>query len=401
MATPWKSGTVKDIHRIGHGYQPLSAAKSLPAFSAPTPKTSLSFSAARLQGSMAIAMVLSHAGAARSASVAAHVADLLTEFVDDLPPADLELVADVQVLSDVGRSFLSSLFGAAVADQYMLAMGYRYRCNAREVIGAGVAGDYLYDGISATSSHVVMAEAKGSIVSSGRKITIATTVRRAYRRQVEPHVGLTYPIHGGSIFVIHGYCIGAGAAAGGGAALAHVEETGAPVTTGTGKAGSTPAAPSSYRNRAAALAIGLRNYAAVFELLNSGESAEALRQFMASGKGVDVLEEEFSVISYRDSEFVASRADRANFGYALWKPIFDQVRELAKGNQGGDVDAFFPIPPEQVTLDHEDGGAVLPDGLAVLPKDMRMNPGGRTTNRPRYEELVKAYDYAARVPVYR
>src|ERR1700691_1209290 len=128
MATPWLSATVKDVDGITHGYQaPPPASVS---YTAPAWMQKVSFSAAQLQGSTAVAMVLSHAATARSASVGANTADFLADFIDDLPPQELELVSDVEFLSDVGRTYLSSLFGAAIADKYMLALGYRYRCNS-------------------------------------------------------------------------------------------------------------------------------------------------------------------------------------------------------------------------------------------------------------------------------
>jgi hypothetical protein len=394
MATPWQSTTVKDIHGIGHGYQAPSPAPVPATFKVPAPQTSLSFTAAQLQGSMAIAMVLSHAGTTRSASVGANTADFLADFIDDLPPIDLEMVKDVEVLSDVGRTFLSSLFGAAIADQYMLALGYRYRCNSREVIAAGVAGDYLYDGLSAVNSYVVMAEAKGSIVSSGRKVLIAGTVRRGYRRQVEPHVGQSYPIKVGSIDVVHGYCVGAGAAAGGGAAVGHVEETGIPVVAATPSQGAgLPGAGDPQRS--SHLSVALQNFAGVTALVNSPTNSESLKQYVATGEPVQLIRREFSEITYRGEQFLAPLDERQHYGYALWAPIFDRLREITIDPlDKGDRVALFPVPPEELTMGGEDGGAVLPDGLAVLPKHFYQNRSGPEPERRFKLKFAKSFDYA-------
>lgn len=402
MATPWQGATIKQLTNIGYLAQPLPAGRSAPGFSAPTHQKDIQFDAAQLKGSMAVAMVLASASAARSsagatlsASVAANIASFLADFVDDSrPPDNLEIVRDVEILSDVGRTFLSSLFGAAVADQYMLALGYRFRCNSREIIGAGVAGDYLYDGISSNSSEVSMAEAKGSVVSFGKKLFIAGTARRGYRRQVEHHVGNSYPTGGGGVVhVVHGYCIGAGAIAGGGAAIGHVVETGA--SSAAAVPGNVGGGAPSGSSRATA-AIVLRNYAAAFSLLNSPGTAELLTRFAATGKQARIQASEFGEIAYRDQPFMTAAQDRANLGYALWKPVFDQLRHLVRGEFSLEKDIELKLPEQDLLRRSNDGGAVLPDGLAVLPPDFQ---SGKAMSYPL--EVAEAFDYANRMPMYR
>ena len=370
MSTPWRDQTVKQIDHISHGNQANSNVPQINLPPIPRPRSSLAFNAARLRGSMAIAMVLSHAGAGRAATVAASTANILADFVDDALPADLAIVRDALMLSDVGRTLLSSLLGAAVADQYMLALGYRYRCNTRELINLGAAGDYLYDGLSSNSSQVAMAEAKGSIVSTGRKISIVRTAKRGYARQVAPHVWHTYRTPNNTLFIAHGYCIGCGAQVGGGSAIAHVEETTDNNFAGSG--GDEPYQLLSKGSESATVhtAIALGCAAGIFAMLNSPRTSDALMRAAVDRQQMEVNLEEFSPIEFRGESFMAPSATRQNLGFALWTPVFNSILNVVQNGHSltGEV-IELPVPGYELTGENSDGGAVLPDGLAVLPME--------------------------------
>ena len=392
MSTPWRDNTVKHIQRITHGTQPNlnNPGAALPPI--PPPQTLLAFNGARLRGSLAIAMILSHASAARAAAVAASTAQFLAEFVDDALPVDLAIVRDAMVLSDVGRTLLSSLLGAAVTDQYMLALGYRYRCNTRELISLGAAGDYLYDGLSPETSQIVMAEAKGSIVSTGRRLSIARTARRGYARQVAPHVGRTYIMPNNRIAIAHGYCVGCGAQVGGGGAIAHVEETAGTIVTAVGSG--APRRLLSFGPESAVVytAIALNSAAGTFALLNSPRVSDALKRAAVDRQQTEIYLGGFSEIEFRGELFMAAPVTRENLGFALWKPTFEAIVELAQSSELLAADEIeLPVPGDLLTGEELDGGAVLPDGLAVLPKEYFLEQDVTRVRNTVSAEQVRAF----------
>jgi hypothetical protein len=211
---------------------------------------------------------------------------------------------------------------------------------------------------------------------------------------VEPHIGKRYPAGAaGVIQVVHGYCIAAGAIAGGSAAIGHVVETGAPAAAAaSGGAGNgDPDGPTR-----ASPAIVLRNYAAAISLSGGPTTGELLKDFAASGRFPRIWNEEFREIEFRGQPFMIGASPRANGGFALWRPIFDQLFFLLQGRLSLESDLVWQLPDQQLLRQNEDGGAVLPDGLAVLPPGYLDRQG---MIFPLESNAAAAFDYANRMPM--
>jgi hypothetical protein len=370
MTHPWQAHTRKDLDGITH--RPRSRANHV--FVAPAARNKLGFSQAELCASMAMTNALSGLSAAAASSLAQAMSQLVTDHVDNDPPTPLRFLDSVARLADNARTFFSSCVGTGIADQYALALGYRFRCNSREFIPKGRAGDFLYDGPPVPTNSAVM----GSLRASLNPTAFWRTVDQGYVAQVEPHIDQTYSsLTGQALTIVHGYAIGCAAQVPLVDAIGHVVETapagGGPIPPGISASDPHPTS--------AAIALG--NYEGVAtlmgdevllraiqdarqgrELKNRGRSI-LTRPIMWRGELFYEFEDEAGASGTRpaDADPYLYRMPRPRF--ALWAPIFralhSNLRELPKV-------WTIPVVPESLRSNEvKDGGAVLPDGFALLP----------------------------------
>ena len=139
-------------------------------------------------------------------------------------------------------------------------------------------------------------------------------------------------------------------------------------------------------DRAANLNVAILNYAGVLALLNAEEQAASLKSYVKSGVRLNLNRKDFSVTEFRGAEFLTPLSGRPHYGYALWAPVFDHLIEITNTPiTKAEGVVSLPVPPNELLIPGGDGGAVLPDGLAVLPREMSLTnpgPGGMPPERP-------------------
>jgi hypothetical protein len=404
MPPPWLQHTSKQLGRQHHRTMPAPAGVTPAAV--PPSAARLTFTAAQLEASLAMTLALSNLPSVPKATLATSSAAMITAFVDDNGPS-LAFTQDVTALADAHRTFVSGLLGAAVADLYMQALGYVFRCNTREEIASGAAGDFLYDGWPFAAGSVALTEAKGSIVAPRGSVRARHIAQQAYMRQVAPHLGqLTRT----GLHVAHGYAVATGGVAGGAPAVYVVVETGGGSATPPPDGGSPRPrpAPSDPDRVPADPRMVLRNYRAVFQLLGAREQVLACDAALdgATLVGVDLDATQRTFL--RNEPFVNFPAKHARditpgaSRYALWEPAYERLRELlGRGiaTQRGATDAVdFPRIPSALREPLDDGLAVMSDGLAVVPfHEIRVEPLASVTPPPPTPKEQRAYEEAMRV----
>lgn len=392
MPNPWQSQTRKDIDGITHRPRPRAGH----LFVAPAPRTKLTFSQAELCASMAMTNALSGMSSAAARSLAQAMSQLVTDHVEDDPPDSLQFLDSVAQLADNARTFFSSCIGTGIADTYALALGYRFRCNSRELIASGRAGDFVYDGPPVPANEAVMIEAKGSLQANLNTAAFWRTVDQGYVGQIEPHIGSTWTLRDGQVLtIVHGYAVGCAAQVPLVDAIGHVVETASP---GAGTGGSDD------RRTNAQIAIG--NYLGVATLMGD----EVLQDSLANARrGVRLDDRGRSLqtrtITWRGERFVmfddeekqGRRRRDATDAYlfrmppprfALWEPMFRALQaHLATLPTEWELPA---VPAALRSGDFNDGGAVLPDGSALLPPWFQEETDDRVT--PQSAPLVPGLD---------
>ena len=325
---------------------------------------------------MAMGNALSGLSGPAAISLAQAMSQLMTDHVDDDPPTALRFQNSVSRLADNARTFFSSCIGTGVADQYALALGYRFRCNSRELIPTGRAGDFIYDGPPVPTNSAVMIEAKGSLQANLNTAAFWRTVDQGYIGQVEPHIGQTYPLANGSgLTIVHGYAVGCAAQVPLVDAIGHVVET-VSATGGSSPPGATVATGSSAQ-------IALGNYQGIATLMGDDVLLRAIedakhgqrlkdrgrspqtRRFTWRGESFFMFEGEESLAAVHpdDTGGYISRMPPPRF--AMWGKVFLSL--LSNLQRLPEVWTMPEVPAALRSNEFNDGGAVLPDGLALLP----------------------------------
>lgn len=381
MAPPWRASTRKDLQFITR--KPF--ARKGHAFIAPAPVANLNFSRADLTLSMAMTSALSGATTSLKNSLNSAMAQFVTDHVDDVAPQYLQFLDTVDLLADSTRTYFSSCIGAGFADLYATKLGYRFRCNSRELkLPLGRVGDFLYDGRGVPAGSAVMVEAKGSLRINFSSRTFKNMVEGGYTGQVRRHVGKTYATNnrGSSLNIVHGYAVGCG----GGIsaknplpAIGHVAETapsgggggggGGSGARGSGSGGSTrPSQPSRSRGNAT---VVLGNFRAVATLLGTPDLLDLIdRARIGERVHLERLPGSLERVPFREQAFLQARnppgGNRLRF--AIWQPMLESL--LTNLANDGDEWEMPDVPDALFGAQYADGvqGALQADGLALLPQ---------------------------------
>jgi hypothetical protein len=393
MTGPWQAHTRKGLDGITHSKHPRAGH----GFVAPAAQSKLDFTRAELCASMAMTNALSGLSGPAAISLAHAMSQLVTDHVDDIPATPLRFLDSLNYLADSTRSYFSACIGTGIADRYALALGYRFRCNSRELIPSGRAGDFLYDGSPLPPNCAVMVEAKGSLQGNLSFSLFKQKVQQGYVGQVEPHVGKTYPTPiGHSLTIAHGYAVGCAAKVPRADAIAYVIETahaGIGPPHGDSLSGSADVALGNYQGVATLLGDELLHQA-IYEARGGDSSkgvARTRRRHQIRWRGHDFIVFDDSETTDRSRRRDSSKSRVPRLRFAIWLPAYEAIlKNLA------DKSAIWRMPEvPRVLVDSElnDGGAVLPDGLALLPPWYDESASDQTSPRmpkPAFEPVLEA-----------
>lgn len=201
MPTPWIA-SVKQVRAL----DPVSHASS---FLAPE-----AFHAPRGPETFDVPRLKLHAAMART-GLAANADNLLLQWraasasadvdycIDELTEAFV-LSKDLLAVMGAERTAIVGRIGAGMCDLYMQSLGYVWRDQAEHQLQVrGPLADFIYEGPSTQGLGVALVEAKGSTLALSRA-RAQEYVNKAYRRQVEIHLGAATAVGQ----VIHGYAVG-------------------------------------------------------------------------------------------------------------------------------------------------------------------------------------------------
>lgn len=349
--------------------------------------SSMTFSPMELFGAAARCSHLQVVNPAMVTTESAMIGALLEQHVDN-SSSDFAIMSSADNFKDYVKSYFAGTVAAGVSYLAMIRDGYVWSDHF-ENLGGGSSStrktpDFVFAGVG---TGVALMESKGS--RSARSSAFDTTVDDGYADQVEPHLGHAV----GGVTATHGFCIGAYLRSTTKAEL-RVHHTATPVAGVIGGTGDPRSTSSVQRH----------NYATAFRLAHS----ERLSQQLRSGDVVPDPAIPFFRIHWRGRNWLSSPS--FNFGYypANWRPptyrgvgpiwfaggsgssiafAVDEAVGLAVLNQflGGGAPEGVPTELRPLALEgeltspDELGGAVFPDGLAVL--------SGRT-NVQEFEQVV-------------
>jgi hypothetical protein len=221
----------------------------------------INFSPMELFGAAARCSYMTYVNPLISTQESVAVARMVEMHVDDTS-ADFAILASADDLKDYIKSYFSGLVGTGVAYLKMIDEKYVWSDHF-ENLGGGNAShkrkpDFVFGG---QGTGVALMESKGS--RSGSLSAFDTTVEDGYVGQVEPHLGY----HVGGTMATHGYAIGAWMLSTTKAEL-RLHHTQVPAFGGSANPAGAPALNTIQRH----------NYATAFGLAHSPELGADLRQ---------------------------------------------------------------------------------------------------------------------------
>jgi hypothetical protein len=132
-----------------------------------------------------------------------HIRDLLAYFVDE-SGSQFQTSADVALLGDAKMIHVAHDIGCGVAGLLMENMGYRWRCNGKEVLGTGKIPDYVWT-VPSQAGALIVSEVKGSIGPSVTGSAINRRAKDGFHDQVADILGTFLP---GMGRIVYGYGLG-------------------------------------------------------------------------------------------------------------------------------------------------------------------------------------------------
>jgi len=381
MAPPWQAGTTKAINGITSGMSAPASGLNV-QFRAPAMATRLQFRGVDLFASIARTTALGGAPPQLLQALAAAAGAPISVLVDDAGQ-DFSVTTDVNFLADETRTNFSARLGTGIADQYMTALGYVWRANARSIIPTGPAADFVYDGGPTNNLGAVLCEAKGSVARLVSRATVSSTATSGYRNQVSHHVGTTpstYPI-------LHGYAVSFGTMPGSTSSIVHVEQTAVAALVGGQVPG--PVGPTSQANAV----IALTNFRDAFALANArttvrmidavlGHHMDAFKERPSQRYGTIVLGEDEYLFGDEEPRLpplhFANEWDpvRRPFRglFAIHRSVVEEVHKaLETVLFGGRQTLDLPVFDREFLGQKRAYGAAFPDGVTYVRPPV---PGG-------------------------
>ncbi|MFG1379143.1 hypothetical protein [Xanthobacter autotrophicus] len=291
MAAPWLTSS-KSINLSGQTARthPLCPATGF----VPAPlQGSLSFPPSKLYAALAKTTMLSSANMTLTSALLHSDQVLIEALVDDLG-SDFLFTSDMAHLGSDMRKALMGRIGAALCHLYLDQLGYAWLDYANQYIATALPlADFVYDGANIGSRGLALAEAKGSMTTAASAQAAKTKADKAYNRQVSNHLGQM--TSAGRIeygCAIASAILPANAwSAGQTSCFFHVTETVPSVPAGSGPGGGPLAGSNSGGAggdddgaddlSTVSCRIALRNYRAVFRLINAPYLAGFLDALLA------------------------------------------------------------------------------------------------------------------------
>lgn len=343
--------------------------------------TSVSLSPATLFGATARCTYLHAVNPLAVTPESLMIQALTDQHVDDVA-LDFFLNDSANSFKDFARSYFAGTVAAGLTYLFMIGEGYTWSdhfelSSPRGNSTAKAGPDFVFARPGA--SDVALVEAKGTLRASTAGID--RIAKGAYRRQIEPHLGFAV----GTAIATHGFAVGAwmvppAAPATAPAAKLYIHHTAPAVSFANVSGGGADEIDASL------ISIIAGNYAIGFDLVFGPNSGLPLR------RGRTPVEIAFRRLEWLGTQWMVG-VERTGTGYPLWnfgtavyQPIFalhyrtirDMVDRLTDRGPAGLSD-YFPAPlvHELSRVASDEGGAVFPDGLAVITDPAIVRKWGR------------------------
>lgn len=303
------------------------------------------------------------------------VSALVEQHVDDVS-SDFAVLSSADNFKDFVKSYFAGSVAAGIAYLQMIRDGYVWSDHF-ENLGGGASGvtrtpDFVFS--RPGDPTVALVESKGTRSAAATKFD--ATVTDGYLHQVEPHLG--NPVGGST--ASHGFCVGGRLTSTTKAEL-NVHHTAAL----SGGAGAPLAGPTSGT-------IRRNSYATTFRLVHGEQLAQQVRRGIIESPRIPFLEfgwiglrflTLFGVHPFASAitpwpEDVRPRSVRSPFdllpppfgfvGFALERNMASEVLRALSGAAEQQPETFDlePVSRELGARAREDGGALFPDGFAVV-----------------------------------
>jgi hypothetical protein len=323
--------------------------------------TSISFTPAEFFGAAARCLHTHVINPAIATPESLIVSTLVQQHVDDVS-APFAVLSSADRFKDYAKSYFSGTVAAGLAYLQMIADGYVWSDHFENLSSvSGRTPDFVFARPGQTG--VALVESKGTRSVSPVTTFDSGTVAGGYTGQVEPHLGSTI----GGATATHGFCIGGWLTSTSKAdMLIHYTD---PPYTSVGSNGSPSAA------------VQMNNYATAFRLAHSERLSRDLRRGIIE----DVVE--FSTFTWIGLDFVSvPRLERRAMAapplnpwkivaFAVERHTAEAVLRVASRPRAFEGSLQLPeISMDSMLTARFDGGALFPDGFAVLSEDCQFQP---------------------------